>query len=421
MDNHKFSRLHIMMIHNSDIVIIGSGLNGLTLSLVLGTTRLKVALVEGNTLAKGSSINKKFDGRAYALTIASQRLLKAINIWPSLKENAQPILDIKVTDGHPGIGSSPFLMHFNHSEIGDDPIAYMVEDRHLKREINNCINASNNIKRFSGNVVNNKLENNKNQVFLEDGSIINTKVILACDGRGSPTAKRAGISFKNKNYQQQALVTAVKHEKNHNGIAHQFFMPLGPLAILPLTKNNSSIVWVLSKEIGGQTSKLNNNAFLEKLRPAFGSFLGDIKVSGERFSYPLNLITADSFTGERLALVGDAAHSIHPLAGQGFNQGIRDIATIAEVLVDAYRRGEDIGTKNVLDRYSAWRRFDSKSLGSSTDFFNTLFSNDNTYLRVGRNLGMGLINSTTLLKQFLIREATGLNGDQPRLLQGVSL
>ena len=421
MDNHKFSRLHAMMIYTSDIVIIGSGLNGLTLSLVLGTTGLRVALVDGNTLAKDYSSNQKFDGKAYALTIASQKLLKAINIWPALKENAQPILDIKVTDGHPGIGPSPFLMHFNHSEIGDDPIAYMVEDRHLKREFNNCINASDNIQRFSGNVVNNKLENNKNQVFLEDGNIINTKVILACDGRESLTAKRAGILFRNKNYQQQALVTAVKHEKNHNGIAHQFFMPSGPLAILPLTKNNSSIVWVLSKEIGEQTSKLNNNAFLEKLRPAFGSFLGDIKVSGERFSYPLNLTTSDSFTGERLALVGDAAHSIHPLAGQGFNQGIRDIATIAEVLVDAYRRGEDIGTKNVLDRYSAWRRFDSKSLGSSTDFFNTLFSNDNSYLRLGRNLGMGLINKTTLLKQFLIREATGLNGDQPRLLQGVSL
>ena len=198
-------------------------------------------------------------------------------------------------------------------------------------------------------------------------------------------------------------------------------MPLGPLAILPLRKNNSSIVWVLSKEVGEQTSKLNNNAFLEKLRPAFGDFLGDLKVSGKRFSYPLNLITADNFTGERLALVGDAAHSIHPLAGQGFNQGIRDIATIAEVLVDAYRRGEDIGAKHVLNRYGDWRRFDSKSLSSSTDFFNTLFSNDNSYLRLGRNLGMGLINNTSLLKQFLIREATGLTGDQPRLLQGITL
>ena len=312
-------------------------------------------------------------------------------------------------------------MHFNHNEISDDPIAYMVEDRHLRKEFNDRINVSNNIKRFNGNVINNKLKNNENQVFLEGGDIINTKVILACDGRGSPTAKRAGISFRNKNYQQQALVTALEHEKNHNSIAHQFFMPLGPLAILPLRKNNSSIVWVLSKEVGEQTSKLNNNAFLEELRPAFGNFLGDIKVSGKRFSYPLNLIIADNFTGERLALVGDAAHSIHPLAGQGFNQGIRDIATIAEVLVDAYRRGEDIGTKNVLNRYSAWRRFDSKSLSSSTDFFNTLFSNDNSYLRLGRNLGMGLINNTSLLKQFLIREATGLTGDQPRLLQGITL
>ena len=421
MDNHKFSRLHITMMYNSDIVIIGSGLNGLTLSLVLGTTGLKVALVDGNTLATDYLSNQKFDGKAYALTIASQRLLKAVNIWPALKKNAQPILDIKVTDGHPGAGPSPFIMHFNHNEIGDDPIAYMVEDRHLRKEFNDRINVSNNIKRFNGNVINNKLENNENQVFLENGDIVNTKVILACDGRGSPTAKRAGILFRNKNYQQQALVTALEHEKNHNSIAHQFFMPLGPLAILPLRKNNSSIVWVLSKEVGEQTSKLNNNAFLEKLRPAFGNFLGDIKVSGKRFSYPLNLITADNFTGERLALIGDAAHSIHPLAGQGFNQGIRDIATIAEVLVDAYRRGEDIGAKHVLNRYGDWRRFDSKSLGSSTDFFNTLFSNDNSYLRLGRNLGMGLINNTSLLKQFLIREATGLTGDQPRLLQGITL
>jgi 2-octaprenyl-6-methoxyphenol hydroxylase len=213
----------------------------------------------------------------------------------------------------------------------------------------------------------------------------------------------------------------VAHEKPHGGVAHQFFMPGGPLAILPLTGNRASIVWSERRALAERIAALDDAGFLEALRPRFGDFLGQISLAGDRYSYPLALSMAAAIVRPRLALVGDAAQAVHPIAGQGLNQGLRDVATLAEVLAEARRRGEDIGAAQVLERHRRWRSFDRVALAAATDGFNRLFSNDNPLLRAGRDLGMGLVGRLPGLQRRFIREAAGLTGDVPRLLQGEAL
>ena len=228
---------------------------------------------------------------------------------------------------------------------------------------------------------------------------------------------RAGIKRIGWGYDQTAIVGAVEHDLPHHGIAHQFFMPAGPLAILPLTGNRSSVVWSETPARAAQIMALDDAGFLDALRPAFGSFLGQIRLVGARFTYPLGLTLANSFVAPRVALVGDAAHAVHPIAGQGLNSGLRDVAALAEVLGDARRRGEDIGSAQTLARYQQWRRFDTTTLAVATDTFNRLFSNNNPLLRVARDIGMGLVNAVPALRRSAIREAAGLTGDLPKLMR----
>ncbi|NJM83719.1 MAG: 2-octaprenyl-6-methoxyphenyl hydroxylase, partial [Tabrizicola sp.] len=230
---------------------------------------------------------------------------------------------------------------------------------------------------------------------------------------------RAGITRVGWGYGQTALVTAIHHEKDHEGTAHQIFMPGGPLAILPLPGgHHSSIVWSEAEAVAAAIQALPDEGYLEALRPRFGTFLGEISLAGERFTYPLSLSLAQSFVAGRVALVGDAAHGVHPIAGQGLNLGLRDVGALAEVLVLAARRGEDIGAPGVLEAYQRWRRFDATALALGMDAVNRLFSNDNPILRAGRDLGMGLVNALPGLRRSFIREAAGLSGDVPRLLAG---
>ncbi|WP_171230605.1 FAD-dependent monooxygenase [Ruegeria sp. HKCCA4008] len=405
------------MTQASDILIVGGGLNGPALALALAQTGHSVTVIDA--LAEKVRKDAAFDGRAYALALASQRLLDAIGIWDRVAQHAQPMLEIKVTDGHAGTGPSPFFMHFDHAEIEEGPMGYMVEDRHLRRAFLDAMAEEPRITQVSGkSVVSQQADTANVTVTLDDGTTLGGILLVGCDGRRSGTASRAGIKRTGWDYGQTALVCAIEHELPHNGIAHQFFMPPGPLAILPLTGNRSSIVWSERTDTAQHINALPEDDYVQVLRPRFGDFLGEISLAGDRFTYPLNLTIANSFISDRMALVGDAAHGMHPIAGQGLNAGLRDVGALAEVLTLAGRRGEDIGSLMVLERYQEWRRFDTASLAMATDVFNKLFSNDNPLLRLGRDIGMGVVGALPGLRRGFVREAAGLTGDLPKLLQG---
>ncbi|WP_254428567.1 FAD-dependent monooxygenase [Ruegeria atlantica] len=417
MDNPEWARILRGMEQTSDILIVGGGLNGPALALALAQTGHSVTVIDA--LAEKVRKNAAFDGRAYALALASQRLLDAIGVWDRVAEHAQPMLEIKVTDGHAGVGPSPFFMHFDHAEIEEGPMGYMVEDRHLRRAFMSAMAEEKGITEISGRtVVAQNCDATGVTLTLDDGTTLTGSMLVGCDGRRSGTATRAGIKRTGWDYGQTALVCAIEHDLPHHGVAHQFFMPPGPLAILPLTGNRSSIVWSERTETAQHINTLPEDEYLQVLRPRFGDFLGDIRLQGDRFTYPLNLTIANSFIGDRMALVGDAAHGMHPIAGQGLNAGLRDVGALAEVLTLAGRRGEDIGSVLVLERYQEWRRFDTAALAMATDVFNKLFSNDNPLLRIGRDIGMGIVGSLPGLRRGFVREAAGLTGDLPKLLQG---
>jgi 2-octaprenyl-6-methoxyphenol hydroxylase len=400
---------------DADVVIIGGGLNGPALALALAQAGVSVALIDARPREARAEVG--FDGRAYALALASQRLLAALGVWRGLV--AQPILKVVASDGRAGQGTSPFALHFDAAEIEEGPMGYMVEDRHLYAAFLAALEAEPKITLMSGESV---VAQGVGSVTLASGRVVTGHVLVGCDGRGSGTALRAGIRRQGWGYGQTALVTAVEHEKPHGGAAHQVFLSGGPLAILPLAGgHHSSIVWSERDPVAAEIAALDDEGFLAALRPRFGDYLGEIKLAGVRFTYPLSLSLADSFVAPRLALVGDAAHGVHPLAGQGLNLGLRDVAALAEVLVAAERRGEDIGALDVLERYQHWRRFDVTAMALGMDAVNRLFSNDNPVLRGMRDLGLGLVNAMPGLRRTFIRQAAGLNGAQPKLLTGQRL
>lgn len=402
---------------DADILIVGGGLNGPALALALADTGFTVTIIDA--LPKGARGGEDFDGRGYALALASQRLLSALGVWPKVAPSAQPLLDIRISDGRPGEGPSPFVLEFDHAEIDEGPMGYMVEDRFLSRALLDAVESHPKVTLIDQEtVVAQTVGPALATLELASGKHLKGQLVVGCDGRRSGTCERAGIKRHGHDYGQTSLVCAISHALPHNGAAHQFFMPSGPLAILPLPGDQSSIVWTETHEEAARIHALDDEGYLQELRPRFGSFLGDITLAGARFTYPLNLTVADAFVADRLALVGDAAHGLHPIAGQGLNAGLKDVAALAEVLTLARRRGEDIGRLDVLERYQQWRRFDVAQMVAATEATNRLFSNDNPILRTVRDLGLGVVNAMPGLRRGFIREAAGLTGDLPRLLQG---
>ncbi len=407
------------MDYDADILIVGGGLNGSCLALALAQAGFSSVVLDALPTPKRKA--DAFDGRAYSLALASKNLLAAIDIWPEVEDNAQPILEVKASDGRAGEGAAPYFLHFDHAELEDGPMGYLLEDRFLRRALLAAIEAEPLITHRANVTVTAQDTSAAAQVTLSDGTNLTARLLIGADGRQSGVAERAGIKRSGWDYGQTALVCAIEHERPHNAIAHQFFMPNGPLAILPLPENRSSIVWSETSENAAQIAALDDAAYLEALRPAFGDFLGEIKLTGTRFTYPLTLTLAQSYVGPRLALVGDAAHGVHPIAGQGLNLGFRDIGALAEVLTEAKRRGEAIAAADVLARYQSWRKFDTTALALGMDAVNKLFSNDNPALRFMRDLGMGAVSSMPTLRRRFMREAAGLTGDLPKLMQGKQL
>ena len=399
-----------------DVIIAGGGLNGPTLALALAQAGLSVAVIDARPAQARAADD--FDGRAYALALASRRLLQALGLWGGLAPKAQPILKVEAAQGQPGEGAGPFHLSFDSAEIEEGAVGHMLEDRFLYAALLAAMQGP--VTHLPGrSVVGQEVAAGHASVTLDDGSRLTARLLVGADGRGSGVAARAGITRRGWGYGQTALVCAVDHERPHHGTAWQYFMPHGPLAILPLPGNRSSIVWSETDANARAIAALDDAAFLDVLRPRFGDFLGEIALAGPRFSYPLSLSLADAYVAPRIALVGDAAHGVHPIAGQGLNLGLRDVAALAEVVVLAARRGEDMGAPDVLARYQSWRRFDGTAMGLGMDSVNRLFSNGNPVLSAARGLGMGLVTSIPPLRRAFMRQAAGLSIDpMPQLLTG---
>ena len=400
---------------DSDIIIVGGGLNGSLLAIAAAKIGFSTIVLDSKETY--SDELSSFDGRSYALAASSVRLLKNLDIFEDIRDCSQPILDIEILDGKLVQGPSQFSLHFDNNEIHDGPMGYIIEDRFIQKALFAKILASKRIDyKFDSKVIKHYRQGSYISVRLDNGQKLRTKLVVGADGRNSDIAKQAKIKKSGWRYKQNALVCAIEHEIDHKGLAWQYFLPSGPLAILPMTGNRSSIVWTEKTKDADAISLLDDNQYMDILNSRLGNFLGKSKLVGDRHSFPLELKIADRFIDDRLALIGDAAHSVHPIAGQGLNAGFKDVAVLAHVLQDSCQRGEDFGSLGVLKRYEEWRRFDSVQLAYSTDLFNRLFSNENEALQVVRNIGIKILDSLPTAKRNIIREAAGITGELPRLM-----
>lgn len=401
----------------ADLLVVGGGMAGLTMAIAGARAGCSVALVDDQAVP--ATLAPTFDGRASAIAHASVHALKALGAFDPLAPHAQPILDIRVSDGRLGARPSGLFLHFDHRAVGDQPFGVMLENRAIRTGLHAVIAGLPQIRVLApATVTATTRERHGVAARLADGTELAGRLLVACDGRASPLRQAAGIRTLGWAYPQHGIVTTVAHEAPHNGVAHEHFLPAGPFAILPLLGNRSSLVWTERAALVPSLMALDHADFDDELRRRFGRHLGDCHSVGPRFSYPLGFHLAHRFTAPRLALVGDAAHAIHPIAGQGLNLGLRDVAALAEAIVDCRRLGLDIGEGAVLERYERWRRLDSVVLGAVTDGLNRLFSNDLGPVRLARDLGLAAVDRLPAMKRFFIRHARGTVGKLPRLLEG---
>jgi len=398
-----------------DLLISGAGVVGMTLGLSLAGQGLKVAIVD--TLDIEKSLGDEFDGRSYAISYAPYVMLKTIGLWHKIGAEAEPIHEIHVTDG-----DSPVFLHFDEKELGDGPLGQMVEVRHIRAGLYDAIKDHENIKLLCPDkILDSENFQGQVQINLESGVSVTAALLVAAEGRGSTLRERNDIKIRVWDYNQTGIVTTVEHELPHQGIAHEKFFSGGPFAILPLNGNRSSIVWCEPPERAKTIMGLPERSFNGELSKKFGSFLGEVKSLGLRWSYPLTMQLADDYTAERFCLIGDAVHGIHPIAGQGFNLGLRDIAALSEVLVDAHRLGGDIGSELVLERYVSWRRTDNNIMALGMDGLTRLFSNNNAIITFARRAGIAAVEELPEVKKFFMSHARGTVGKLPKLLKGEEL
>jgi len=408
--------------HDRDAIIVGGGLAGGLAAIALAHAGLDVAVVDAEAPQRMRDL--AFDGRTTALAYASARLFRRLGLWPQIAPDAEPILDIVVSDGHArgrfSEGArSPFLLHFDSRELGSgEPLGWIVENRVLRDAIFDAIDRTPSIRLIAPALVTGvAYEPGAARVALAGGETLSAPLVVAADGRNSALRRQAGIRVSAWTYDQTGIVVTVAHERPHKGIAHEFFLPAGPFAILPLTENRSSLVWTERADTAPAYLALDDAAFTRAIADRLGDFLGEVRLASPRWSYPLSLHLAHRFMAPRLALVGDAAHAVHPIAGQGFNLGVKDIAALAEVLEEAAGVGLDIGSLGVLENYQRWRRFDSASLALGMDALNRLFSNDLAPLRLARDIGMSAVGKVPPLRRFFMRQAGADLGKLPPLMR----
>jgi len=400
------------------IVICGGSFAGLALALALrqGLGAEVAVIVADPALA----VRPSRDGRATAIVAACRRLFGALHVWGDIASTAQPISDMVVTDSRLEDATRPVFLTFTGNVEPGEPFAHMVENRFLidalvtRAEAHGIDLRATAVTSYDANA-------DGVEVHLADGGVIAASLLVAADGARSRLRERAGIATHGWDYDQSGIVVTVGHERDHGGRAEEHFLPAGPFAILPLTGKRSSLVWTEKRSEAARIVALTDEEFHRELEQRFGLHLGEIKVLDKPRAFPLGYFVARSFVAERLALIGDAAHVIHPIAGQGLNLGLKDVAALAEVVVDAARLGIDLGQSDVLERYQRWRRFDTMAMGLATNSLNLLFSNRSTLLRTVRDVGLGLVDRTPPLKEMFIRQAAGLSGEVPRLLKGEAL
>jgi 2-octaprenyl-6-methoxyphenol hydroxylase len=419
------------MADDVELLVAGGGLNGLLLGVACADAGLTVAVVDRQDPA--TMLGEAFDGRASAIAYGSKLVLEGVGLWPQIAAEAEPILEIRVADD-----DSPLFLHYDHRELtgrGADstPLGFIVENRVLRRVLIERARVLPGLRLLAPQTVEAVARDDAAAVAtLGDGSVLRARLVAAADGKDSPLRKAAGIRAVEWRYKQTGIVATVAHERPHAGIAIEHFLPAGPFAILPMTdeppndaalprRGRSSIVWTEDAALAPHLCKLPDAAFAAELAARFGDFLGAIEPVGPRFAYQLSLMQAERYTARRLALVGEAAHVIHPIAGQGLNVGIRDVAALAEAIVDARRLGLDIGDMAVLERYQRWRRLDAVLLAGVTDGLNRLFSNTISPVKLARDLGLAAVNRMPPLKRLLMRHAMGTLGDRPRLARGERL
>jgi 2-octaprenyl-6-methoxyphenol hydroxylase len=410
----------------ADILIVGGGLVGLALAQALGGAGLRVVVIDRERPAAAAA--DRFDGRASAIAWGSAQVLRAVGLWDRVGAHAQPIRDIRVSDGE-----SLLFLHYDHRQAGlvaggePAPLGYIVENRFIRRALYGALADNLSVTLLApAELQSLAREPGRVEVTLADGRRVRAPLAVACDGRDSPQRQAAGIGVARWRYSQTGIVCSITHENAHQGIAHERFLPAGPFAVLPLPdgedgSHRSSIVWTERADLAPAMLALPDGEFAAEIQHRFGDGLGRVGIAGPRWSYPLGLLHADRYIAHRLALAGDAAHSIHPIAGQGLNLGLRDVAALAECLVDASRLGLDIGASEVLERYERWRRVDTLMLVGVTDALNRLFSNDVPPVRVVRDLGLGLVDRVPPLKRMFMRHAMGMLGELPRLVRGEAL
>ncbi|MBC6406065.1 MAG: UbiH/UbiF/VisC/COQ6 family ubiquinone biosynthesis hydroxylase [Rhodospirillales bacterium] len=419
---------------DAEICIVGGGLVGLSLAAALGSAGIDTLLLDARSVESG--LQPEFDGRGSAIARGSVQILETLGIWQNCTRGAAPILDIRVSDGRPGEPPSPLFLHYGLEDLGKTeapdraagPMGHIIENRFLRHALVQRIAALSSVRiEAPASVARHRVQSGHVALTLTDGRQLRAALAVAAEGRNSGLRAAAAIGHKTWSYRQVGVVTTLGHEEDHRGTAHECFLPDGPFAVLPLTdeegsgRHRSSLVWTAREAQCERIMALDDTAFAAACRRRFGDSLGSFEQIGRRFAYPLRLLLADRFHAPRMAIIGETAHAIHPIAGQGLNLSLRDIAALAELIVDARRLGQDPGNPDLLARYTRWRRFDAVALCLVTDGLNRLFSNDIPPLRLARGLGLAAVHRAGPLKRFFMRQAMGITGALPRLTRGEAL
>ncbi len=407
-----------------DVLIAGAGMAGATFALAAAQGGLRVVLVDPQPF--DAQLAPTFDGRSTAIAFSTFRMLDALGVGEALRPHACRMDRILVTDGRrPGAASrtaSSAFLRFDADEIGDrtegEPLGYMVENRRIRAALAEAITAAGIEVLAPAAVRTVEAGPGRSRVTLVEGRVLQVPLVVGAEGRGSTVRTQAKIETIGWGYGQSGVVATVSLGRDHGNVAQEYFLPAGPFAILPLTERRASLVWTETTRRADALKAASDEAFQAHLMRRFGDYLEDVTVVGPRFVYPLSLQLAQQLTAPRTALIGDAAHAVHPVAGQGLNMGLKDAAALAEVLIEAMRLGEDIGSETVLDRYARWRRFDNMALAAGFDGFVRLFSNDLPPVRLARDLGIAAVNRIPALRRAFMHEAGGATGDLPRLLRG---